>query len=196
MKQNRFEMLKQHNKEELEKAVKEGKADSRMKPVCRFLNNLENYYTSSSCSGRILLLSVESIGEKQPKAFHRKWHRKVKIKEVLDALQEKTKEKEIWFKLDPFILHVGCRDLDSARKILKCMRLAGIKRGGIILAQTEKFLIELQGTHAMALPLKSHGKKLVEENYVGFLVKKANSKLSENYERLKLFERVCRKELK
>ncbi len=195
MKQDRFNMLKKHNREELEKAIKEGRADMRMKGLCTYLNSLENFFTSSSCSGRIVLLSVKSIGEKQPKAFHRKWHRKVKLKEVVDALEEKTREKELWFKLDPFIIHIGARDLENARKVLKCMRAAGIKRGGIIVAQKGKFLIELQGTHAMALPVKSHGEELIGREYVTFLVKQANKKLGENYKRLELFERVCRREL-
>ena len=196
MKKSRFEMLKKHNIEQLEEAIEEGKADEKMKKLCRFINSTENFFTSSSCAGRIALLSVKSIGEKQPNAFHRKWHRKVKMTELQEAIAEKIKEKELWFKLDPLILHVGARDLESARKVLKCMREAGLKRGGIILAQPEKFLIELQGTHSMALPVKSDGKVLFEKDYLDFILKQANKKLEENYKRLNLFEKVCRAELK
>lgn len=189
-------MLKMHNRQELENAVREGRADERIAPLCTYLNSLKDFFTSSSCSGRIALLSVESIGEKQPKAFHRKWHRKVKFDEVEEAIGEKTREKELWLKLDPFIVHIGARDLESAAKILRCMRSAGIKRGGIILSQKEKFIIELQGTHAMALPVKSDGKILVSEEYLKFIVNTANKKLMENYKRLGLFEKICRSELK
>ncbi len=196
MKEDRFEMLKRHNSEAFEEAVKEGKADKRMYSICRYFNSHEDFFTSSSCAGRIVLLSVESIGKKQPKAFHRKWHRKVKLEEIEEGVEAKAKEKELWFKLDPFILHVGARDLEHARKILLCMRKAGVKRGGIILAKREKFLVEFHGTHVMALPIKSNGNLLVEKEYLSFLVEKANKKLSDNYARLKLFEQVCRKELK
>ncbi len=142
-----------------------------------------------------MLLSVNRIGEKQPKAFHRKWHRKVTLKEVLEGIEDDKANKELWFKLDPFILHAGARDLEHARKILKCMRLAGVKRGGIMLAKDEKFIIELQGTHTMSLPVKSNGKEIADKEYVAFIVKQANQKLAENYKRLKRFEKVCREEL-
>ena len=190
--QNRFGMLKVHNSSELEKAIAERKADRKIQSFCRWINSLENYFTSSSCAGRIVLLDVESVGEKQPKAFHRKWHRKVRLVEIIEALSERTRGKELWFKLDPFILHIGARDLESARKILKAMREAGVKRGGIILAQKEKFLVELQGTNVMALPLKHEGKALVEDSYIKFVVNQANEKLEENYKRLELFEKACR----
>lgn len=195
MKQNRFEMLKKHNLEEFEKAVKEGKADKKMQSLCYYLNSLNDFFTSSSCAGRIALLSVQSIGKKQPNAFHRKWHRKIKVSEVIEGIEEKIREKELWFKLDPFILHAGARDLDNARKILKCMRLAGVKRGGIILGQKEKFIIELQGTNFIALPVKSDGGELLDKEYISFLTKQANKKIEENYKRLKLFEAICRREL-
>jgi len=188
-------MLKGHNSEELEKAVKQGKADSRIVPFCRHINSLKNFFTSSSCAGRITLLSVKSISKKQPKAFHRKWHRSVSVKEVLEGIEEKSMEKELWFKLDPFILHIGAMDLESAKKVLKCMRHAGIKRGGIMLAQEQKFMVELQGTNAMSLPVKNKGKTLLEKEYIEFIVKQANQKLGENYKRLELFEKTCRKEL-
>ncbi len=196
MNKNRFEMIKAHNSEQLEEAIAEGKADQKMIKLCRFVNSTKNFFTSSSCAGRIALLSVKSIGKKQPKAFHRKWHRKVALKEVVEGLGEKAREKELWFKLDPFILHIGTNNLENARRILKCMRLAGIKRGGIMLAKQEKFLVELQGTHTMSLPIKNEGTVLVEKGYLSFIVKQANEKLVENYERLRLFEKVCRGELK
>lgn len=196
MNKSRFEMIKVHNSEQLEEAIADGKADQKMIKLCRFVNSTKNFFTSSSCAGRITLLSVKSIGKKQPKAFHRKWHRKIALKEVVEGAEEKAAEKELWFKLDPFILHIGTNNIENARTILKCMRLAGIKRGGIMLAKKEKFLVELQGTHTMAIPIKSEGKALVEKEYLSFIVKQANEKIVENYERLKLFEKVCRRELK
>lgn len=194
MEQNRFEMLKRHNLEEFEKAVEQGKADERIISLCAFLNSLDGFFTSSSCSGRIALLSVKSVGEKQPKAFYRRWHDRVGFKDFWSALCNGA-PRYLWFKLEPFIVHVGARDLENAKRILHCMRLAGVKRGGIIVAEREKFLIELQGTHAMALPVKSSGKLLVSKAFALFLIKKANQKLYENFKRLKLFDRVCREEL-
>jgi tRNA wybutosine-synthesizing protein 3 len=189
-------MLKRHNAEELDKAVKQGRADKRMIGICTFLNSLPDFFTSSSCSGRIVLLGLKGKNEKQPGAFHKKWHRKVGVAEVMSGIREKAHKKEMWLKLDPFIMHVGARNLESSRRLLECMRLAGIKRGGIILAQEEKFLIELQGTQAMALPVKRMGKQLVGKTYLSLVVKTANKKLGENYKRLELFERVCKRELK
>ena len=87
MNKSRFEMIKAHNSEQLEEAIAEGKADQKMIKLCRFVNSTKNFFTSSSCAGRIALLSVKSIGKKQPNAFHRKWHRKVTLKEVIEGAQ-------------------------------------------------------------------------------------------------------------
>lgn len=192
---NRFFMVEEMHRKTFEKAVKDRKADEKMIPLCRFVSKTKNFFTSSSCAGRIILLQLPKNENKLDASFHRKWHKKVSEKELWTGIDAKTVG-ELWFKLDPFILHIGGKDLEGAKKILECMAKAGVKRGGIIVAKPGKFLIEMQGTQGMAFPVKKDNEVLVDKAYIKYILARANKKLEKNYLLLKKLEKVFRKELK
>lgn len=190
----RFEMVKARHIKRFELAVKKGEADKLIVPLCSHINKLKNYFTSSSCSGRILLLGIKGKG-KNNAYFHRKWHTKVRFQDVWSAIGEKTTG-ELWFKMESFIIHIGARTLKDAEKMLEIKNLAGIKRGGLITMKPGKFVLELIGTEDMALPVKSNNNVLVSEAYMREVVRIANKKMGENQKRLKKFEKIVRAELK
>jgi len=192
----RFKMVKERHKNTFLKAVKEGKADKQMKALCSYIAKTKNYFTSSSCAGRIVLLDLAKNGNKREAAFHSKWHKKVKLKELIKEIKRKQTEEELWFKLDPLILHLGTNSLENAKKILKVTRKTGIRRAGIMVAQEGKFIIELIGTQTMSFPVKRKEKILLEEEYLKNALEKANQKLEKNYNQLKEFEKTVRKTLK
>jgi len=192
---NRFRAVKAYHKGTLEDAIGKNLADEKMVPLCKFVSKTKNYFTSSGCAGRILLIQLPKGESKREASFHRRWHRQVSFKEAKEAIQGKTTG-ELWLKMEPFILHIGSNTLANAKKVLAIMRRAGVKRGGIIVAKPGKFLVELQGTQEMALPVKQGRKVLVEDSYLQWVIEKANSKLEMNYEMLERFERECRKGLK
>ena len=103
---------------------------------------------------------------------------------------------EVWFKLDPFILHAGTDTLENARRLVEIMQAAGIKRGGIISAKEGKFLVEMIGTQSIALPVKLGGRILVEKKYMKRLLGKANMKLAMNYAHLERLGKAFERELK
>lgn len=192
--EKRFGMVKETHRKSLKKAIEEKKADRQMIPLCRQISKTKNYFTSSSCAGRIILLQLPKEENKKDASFHRKWHRKVKEKELWEGINSKTIG-EIWFKLDPFILHIGTNNLENAKKILEIMKKNGLKRGGIMVAKPGKFMIELIGTQAMALPIKNKEKTIVDKKTMKHLLQKANKKLEKNYTLLKKLEKSFRKEL-
>jgi tRNA wybutosine-synthesizing protein 3 len=190
----RFSMIKKRHALTALKAIKEGKADFILKELLEFIIGTKNFFTSSSCSGRIILLGIPKNGSKKEAFFHRKWHRIVLFEEVFNALKEKTSG-EIWFKMESFILHLGTNSLKNCKKILKAMRKAGIKRGGIMVAKEGKFIVEAIGTESIALPVKSENKILIKKEFLKKIVKEANKKMVKNIERLKKFENELKKEL-
>ena len=195
MNSTRFKMVKERHRKSFEKAVREGKMDAAFKPLCEFISSSKDFYTSSCCSGRILLLGLPQGERKKDAYFHRKWHSTISFEEVWEALQEKTLG-ELWLKLEPFIMHVGCRNLEGAKKIMAIMKKAGVKRGGIIVAKEGKFLVEFDGTQEMSLPVKKEEKILVQKDYLKETVEKANKKLEKNYEMIERLEKEMRKGLK
>ncbi|MEM4327146.1 MAG: hypothetical protein QXZ13_03190, partial [Candidatus Diapherotrites archaeon] len=117
---SRFAMLKKRHSETFETALRQGKVDPQIVSLCEFVKSTKNYFTSSSCSGRILL--IEKLGvRKIDNFFHRKWHREISKSELLEALDVQTSG-ELWFRVDPFILHLGCADLESAIIALNAMK--------------------------------------------------------------------------
>ncbi|MDO8625384.1 MAG: tRNA wybutosine-synthesizing 3 family protein [Candidatus Diapherotrites archaeon] len=190
----RFQMVKQHHYRTFHTAVKTQKADKAAIPLCTFLNDQTKYFTTSSCAGRILLLNVDSMETKQETAFLYKSHETANALTAWNSLGAPTRN-EVWFKQEPFILHIGTDSLENANRILSCSREAGIKRGGIMVAKPGKFLLELLGTQGISAPVKHKKELLVDEKYFGFLVKRANLKLEKNAQQLQRFERIVREKL-
>jgi len=58
----RFKMSKERHKKTVEKAMKENKADKILYPLLKFFVKTKNYFTASSCAGRILLLARSCDG--------------------------------------------------------------------------------------------------------------------------------------
>ncbi|MBS3061218.1 MAG: hypothetical protein J4215_01385 [Candidatus Diapherotrites archaeon] len=190
----RFEMVKKRHFQSFHDAVTNGKADKPAIPLCEFLNSLPEFFTASSCSGRVILLNVDSMETKQTAAFHYKTHGLASAMVSWKKLSEKTR-KEVWFKQESFILHIGTNHLDNANRLLECARLAGIKRGGIMLAKPGKFILELQGTQGISAPIKYQDKLLVNRDYYEFLVRRANKKMKKNSQQLEKFEKILREKL-
>ncbi|MFH1587411.1 MAG: hypothetical protein ABID38_06135 [Candidatus Diapherotrites archaeon] len=191
----RFSMVKVRHRESFEKALGEGKVDKQLQGLCKFIAKTRDYFTSSGCAGRILLLGIPEGGGKKETYFHEKWHRKVSFNEIWKGIEKQSKG-ELWFKMEPFILHIGCKGLKDSKKILSLMKSIGIKRGGIMVAKEGKFIVEFTGTQQIALPVKKGGKILIDREYMGFLLDEGNRKLAKNYLQLKTLEKECKKVLK
>ncbi|MCX8189663.1 MAG: hypothetical protein N3F05_00315 [Candidatus Diapherotrites archaeon] len=193
-KTTRFDMVKARHKRRLDDAIKNGEADELICGLCKLINSKKNFFTSSSCSGRIILLGIKGTGKKNA-YFHRKWHSKVNFAEVWSALSEKTKG-TIWFKMESFIIHIGALNKNDALKVLEIKNKAGIKRGGIISMKPGKIIVELIGTEDIAIPVKVGSKIIVSESFMHEAVNQANKKMEENLKRLKVFESAVKGGLK
>lgn len=191
----RFRMIKQRHYESLMKAIKEKKIDEKITDFCLFIAKTKNYFTSSSCAGRIALIGMKKNENKKDSYFHAKWHSPVSFKEFMNALKRKSKF-NLWFKLEPFIYHIGCKNLKNAIKVLEAMRKAGIKRGGIMVAKEGKFIIELQGTQELSFLVKENNEIKLNKKVLKEYLDLANKKLEKNEIARKKFENECMKILK
>jgi len=63
--------------QKLKIARSENKVDIDILPVIDILNSSNEYYTTSSCFGRIVLLELPVIGDKKNAKFIGKWHRTI-----------------------------------------------------------------------------------------------------------------------
>ena len=185
----RFRMLKEKYASMLNDALAQNKVDSMLIPFLQKVNALEDYFTASSCAGRIILLETSHDENKKTSKFIFKEHRKVKFREIYEHIKNwYASNKLLWFKQEPFILHIGAATLENAQKIIAAMRNAGVKRGGIMVAQPGKFIVELLGTQNLAFLAKSEDFEICEK-CLRNQIRIANKKLQKNYSRLKRFER-------
>jgi tRNA wybutosine-synthesizing protein 3 len=184
-----FDETKKSMLEKLYKPDKsfKGTVDEDAIPIINELNSKNNYYTTSSCSGRISLFYESSSGKKQDAGSTFVKHELVSKKEVLDALKE-IPEETLWFKMETPIFHVACRTNEDAEKLLGvCMKL-GFKRSGIT-SIGRRVMVEIIFNDKMEVPISMNKNLFVDDKFIGFLVQKANDKFIKNNKLLKSFEK-------
>jgi len=183
----RFKMLKKHHTQTLQDAIDNKKADELIIPFLLEVTKIPDIFTSSSCAGRIMLLSTDEYENKKVSSFHKRYHRLITFEELKTDLNEST-DTDIWFKMEPFIFHFVTKYFEKARDILSFCQSFGLKKAGIITAKDGKFILEVTSTQYLALPLKVKDEIIVSDSYLELLVDRANKKLTINYDRLKRFE--------
>ncbi|KAM4727881.1 tRNA wybutosine-synthesizing protein 3 homolog isoform 2-T2 [Anableps anableps] len=140
---------------------KKGSVDEDIKHVASLLNSCEQFFTTSSCSGRIILIDGMS-------ALSRSFGVAV-------------------LKFEPFVLHVQCRRLEDAQLLHSVAVNSGFKNSGLTVGKTGKIILAVRSTHGLEVPLSRDGKLLVDGDYIQFLTQIANQKMEENLRRIQRF---------
>lgn len=191
---SRFRSQKEDATGKLNGAVDSGQADEGILPLLEFVNSLEDFYSTSSCSGRIVLL--HDLGSKLDSSWLGKWHREVDVDEVLGAMRDPPAAGTVQFKYESAILHLVARNLEGAKKLLVITREAGYKRAGIQGLNEDRHLVEICDTGSIDVPVIEKGKVLVDDNYMGCLVALANKKFRDGMEKLQNLEKNLRDNLR
>ena len=181
-----FQKQKKDFLKKIDKSQKKS-IDREIIPLVKAINKKPNYYTTSSCSGRIVVLE-----KKSPKKGT-KWlystHKKASFKEIKNSLKTIPKE-ELWFRQEPIILHVCCKTIEDAKKLLNAARKV-FKRAGII-TLNKKIIIEIIGTEFIYTIIAGNRKLLINDSYLKELVKEANKKLAINKNKIKKFHNLIK----
>ncbi len=152
--------------------------DKKIKQFCDKINKKENYYTTSSCSGRIIVMVDQD--KKGPGLFEFVSHDLVDFDILMKNISLKGNLK---FKSEPPILHVSCLDLESAEEILNKAREIGWKRSGII-SLGKNVVVELISTEKIEFPLVDKGNLLVSEDFLKIVLEKANNNLKKGWDKI------------
>ena len=163
-----------------------GGYDKKIAKLCSKINSLENYYTTSSCSGRVVVMVDQD--KKGGGLFVKIYHDAISFNELKRELTKITNNKKykknlIKFKQEPCILHVACKSFEDAKKIYEKATQGGWKRSGII-AFNRRFVVEMNGTEKLEFPIIANGKILVDDNFLRVIVKKSNSNLKKIWEKI------------
>ena len=164
------------------------------------INTHEDYYTSSSCSGRTIVFTSTAIVTSSTKSDCQ-WlyvtHEQADLKAILDCLEERPKEIEmISIKFEAFILHIICRTFESAKVLLNIALECGYRNSGLVISNQGKITLAVRSTHALEVPLVMGRRLCVDQDYITQIVSIANEKMTANKTKIDKFSSCVEKKLK
>ena len=180
--------------ENLTKATDLKQVDSGIIPILNIINNSDEFYTTSSCFGRTVLLEIPTIGNKKEAKFLGKWHRSIELKDLLKAIED-AKEGQIWILSQSPIIHIAAFSDNAAEKILKVAIACGFKNSGLK-SIGKRIVIEILSTERLDAPIGKDGKVFCNNEYLDLLVKISNEIIEKSTLKLKKFEEKLRKDLR
>ncbi len=161
---------------------KKGCVDEEIIDLINKINDMPNYYTTSSCAGRITLITIPESGRKDGAHWLFVSHKTVEF-EDLDMDNVKWPKGLVWFRQESPILHVACKTLEDATQLMNAAKLSGFKRIGII-GTNKRFMVEMMGSENLETPVADDEKLIVTKKYIKTLIEEANKKLVKSRTRL------------
>ena len=186
MKSTRTFLTEKKNQLEKKDKSKKGSVDERIRSLLALLNAHPEHYTTSSCSGRIILW--RGSGKKNETEWLKVSH------EPIDArfLTVPDVPGLVWLRLEPVILHVACADIRAAALLVDAAKK--VCKKSTILSITNKIIVEIRGSEFLEMPLVNNG-QLLYQGEIDVLVEIVNEKMGKIKEKVKTLERVISREL-
>jgi len=181
-----FLVVKKNALDKLSKAISEREVDDEILPILNIINGSDEYYTSSSCAGRIVLLEIPVIGDKKQAKFLGKWHRNIEPGDILSKLT-KARSGQLWLLAQSPILHISAKTVHSADKILKTAVFCGFKNSGLK-SLADKLVVEVCSTERLDSPIGRNGELFCKDRYLQMLVDISNDVLTKSRRKLIRFE--------
>jgi tRNA wybutosine-synthesizing protein 3 len=173
---------------------RKGTIDNRIKKLVNKINSLDDFYTTSSCSGRVLILAMPKSNKKNEVQYLFTTHNKTDFNQIKNILLiKKLPKDDVWFKVDGAILHVASNNINSAKKFLNTARDIGFKRSGIISVGKNRVTMELISTEKIETIVSKNEKLLIDESYFKVLIKEGNAKLEKTWKKIdKLHDKLIK----
>ena len=177
----------------LKTAKKENKVDPGIQSILDLINKSENYYTSSSCFGRTVLLEIPSIGNKKEAKFLGKWHRTIDVDEVISSVKN-AESGQLWLLSQSPIIHITAKTNNAANKILKTAIACGFKNSGLK-SIGKKIVVEILSTERLDSPVGKDGVLFCNRAHLELLINISNEIIKKSNLKLKKFEDKLKKDL-
>ncbi|KAK1304759.1 tRNA wybutosine-synthesizing protein 2/3/4 [Acorus calamus] len=180
-----------------------GNVDEQIVPLIAAINASDSYFTTSSCSGRISILSQppsdSSAGggggdvgkeKKKKKAGGGGWvfvsHDPADPGSVVEILFNsgggESAGHDLVFRFEPLIVAVECVDAAAAQSLVSTAISCGFRDSGVTSMQ-RRVMVAIRCSIRMEVPLGEMGHVVVSPEYVRFLVDIANKKMELNKKR-------------
>ncbi|KAK1279812.1 tRNA wybutosine-synthesizing protein 2/3/4 [Acorus gramineus] len=182
-----------------------GNVDEQIVPLIAAINASDSYFTTSSCSGRVSILSQPpsdssadggggDVGKekkkKKKKAGGGGWvfvsHEPADPGSVVEVLFNsgggESAGHDLVFRFEPLIVAVECVDAAAAQRLVSTAISCGFRDSGVTSMQ-RRVMVAIRCSIRMEVPLGEMGHVVVSPEYVRFLVDIANKKMELNKKR-------------
>lgn len=183
-----------------------GTIDAPIIPLLTSINSHPSYFTTSSCSGRISILSQPTASPSAPKKKARggSWlfvsHDPVHPSSLstllfpspaaaaqrVDSDEEPRLSESIVFRYEPLIIAVECENVEAAQALVSLAISCGFRESGIT-SVSKRVIIAIRCSIRLEVPLGDTKRLMVSPEYVEYLAEVANEKMEANRKRTDLF---------
>ena len=149
------------------------------------INDSVDYLTTSSCSGRIMLINEADIAKRKNGAqFIFVSHDRVdptRSGALLSLCSGLTGN--VFLKLEPLIIHIQCKTLELAISLLHKMKAESqFKHTSIVSAANRKFIVSIKAVVKLEIPVMFNNLLLVDSSLLTKYLEIANQRMSENFD--------------
>ncbi len=192
MNKNEF-FLNSKNKalNKLENDKNDNKIDNDIEESIRLINSFDDYYTSSSCAGRIVIIELPELGDKREAKFLGKWHREIEYIEIKKAIKS-ANYGMIWLLAQSPIIHVNSKSNLSADKLIKIAISSGFKNSGIK-SFSGNIVIEICSTERLDSPIGYNGLLFCNPKHLKLIVDISNTIIKRSKRKLNILENNLKK---
>lgn len=213
----RFDLEKEDALKDFKQKLERGQIDQRVIPVLEILNADNNYYSTSSCSGRVMVIELAYPGAKNESTILGKWHEKMSREELEKSISKWKKFQYLYFLAQAAIFHVSARNLPSALKLRRLGEEAGFKYSSIRSIKPVKhsgknisagitkkdinyldarITVELQSTERLHIPLGKDQRIVNDDAYFDLITELANNAIIETHKKVTKLEEILKEQLK
>jgi tRNA G37 N-methylase Trm5/tRNA(Phe) wybutosine-synthesizing methylase Tyw3 len=182
-----------------------GRVDADVVPLVDTINALRDFYTTSSCAGRLIL--VQSAPGDRARTYDVDWlavthdcavSAEVHSETFWQALCSQSTSAigvEVAFKMEAPIVTVCARDIHCAAALAHVCRIAGVKRSAVT-SLHDKIIVSVADTRKIEMLVALDGRVLVDRAYFDTALRHALAKLIAARQRLlHRFRRECGRRL-
>ncbi|XP_014270290.1 tRNA wybutosine-synthesizing protein 3 homolog isoform X2 [Halyomorpha halys] len=94
----------------------------------------------------------------------------------------------LFFKFEPFVLHVQCRTLLGAKRLFDIVRNSGYKDSGLVIGKHGKIILGIRNKNNLEIPVSNGEEIIVTNSYLKYCIDLANKKMTKNFEQINRFQ--------
>ena len=182
-----FQIKKKIALEKLNQALELKRVDLEVLDLINLINSFPDYYTTSSCAGRIVILTKDSFRGKYSANFVFKKHGITSFDELHSSLEPASLNdyKKMYFNVEPPTFHIAAKSLEDAIKIHELAISSEVAMGYSMFKTIKKtIVVEIRGTGMLQVPIGQDNQLKIDNEYLKFILELGNNILADEQKRM------------